>query len=345
MNVLHITNGDCAADIIRQTGLPGVVIAWQDVLHEGPVPAGLAPDELREVRARFIAAQGWAPHEAVLAELTRRDEALARFADHEEVVLWFEHDLYDQLQLIQILDRFAQHDLGRTKLSLICIGEFPGVDNFKGLGQLKVTQMASLFAIRHPVSDVELSLGSRAWEAFCSLDPVALERLLDRGTAALPFLGSALVRHLEQYPSVRNGLSRTERQILAILAAEIAGPVDLFLADQAREEHPFMGDASFWSYLHGLSRGPAPLLSRADDRPFALPGDCPTRQEFVEQRLVLTERGWAVLDGRADWIAGNRIDRWLGGAHLHGPDARWRWDERRRRLVRSGGASPETSGD
>jgi hypothetical protein len=34
----------------------------------------------------------------------RRDEAITRFRDHEEVVLWFEHDLFDQLQLIQILD-------------------------------------------------------------------------------------------------------------------------------------------------------------------------------------------------------------------------------------------------
>ena len=48
-----------------------------------------------------------------------RDEAIARSHNHEEVVLWFEHDLYDQLQLIQILDWFSHQDLGHTRLSLI----------------------------------------------------------------------------------------------------------------------------------------------------------------------------------------------------------------------------------
>ena len=33
--------------------LPGLVLPWVDVLHEGPVPA-LPPDKLRAVRARFL---------------------------------------------------------------------------------------------------------------------------------------------------------------------------------------------------------------------------------------------------------------------------------------------------
>ena len=123
--MLHITNGDATVDRIRAAGLPGVVIAWRDVLHEGPVPAGLTLPELSEVRARFIAAQGWAPDEVVREEFAKRDAALAGFGAHEEVVLWFEHDLYDQLQLIQILDWFAGRDRGATALGLINVGAFP----------------------------------------------------------------------------------------------------------------------------------------------------------------------------------------------------------------------------
>ena len=54
--MLHLTNGDHAADVIRALGLPGEVVPWRDVLHEGPVPAGLAMPELSAVRARFVAA-------------------------------------------------------------------------------------------------------------------------------------------------------------------------------------------------------------------------------------------------------------------------------------------------
>ena len=41
----------------------------------------------------------------------------------------------------------------------------------------------------------------------------------------------------------------------------------------------------------------------------------------------MTERGCAVLDGREDRIGLNGIDRWLGGVHLSGGEAVWRWDE------------------
>ena len=40
--LLHVTNGESAGNTLRQTGLGGAVLPWQDVLHEGPVRASLA---------------------------------------------------------------------------------------------------------------------------------------------------------------------------------------------------------------------------------------------------------------------------------------------------------------
>ena len=110
--MLHITNGDAAAGRMAEAGIPGDIVPWRDVLHEGPVPAGLGLDELRPVRARFLADCGWAPYEQALADLGTRDVALASFREHDETVLWFEPDLYDQLQLLQVLDWFAGQELG-----------------------------------------------------------------------------------------------------------------------------------------------------------------------------------------------------------------------------------------
>src|SRR6185295_19412721 len=100
--MLHITNGESVS--IPQTGLPGQVVYWNDILHDGPVPSGLSLQELSRVRERFISEFLSLPPSEV--SFARRDEAVLHFRDHEEVVLWFEHDLYDQLQLIQILDWF-----------------------------------------------------------------------------------------------------------------------------------------------------------------------------------------------------------------------------------------------
>ncbi len=33
--MLHITNGDAAGLKLQRAGVPGIVLAWRDVLHEG----------------------------------------------------------------------------------------------------------------------------------------------------------------------------------------------------------------------------------------------------------------------------------------------------------------------
>jgi len=44
-----------------------------------------------------------------------------------------------------------------------------------------------------------------------------------------------------------------------------------------------------------------------------------------------------VLAGKADHVALNGVDRWIGGVHLDGPDSRWRWDEGTEGIVASRG--------
>ncbi|HEV2460021.1 MAG TPA: hypothetical protein VGS80_16815, partial [Ktedonobacterales bacterium] len=236
--------------------------------------------------------------------------------------LWFEHDLYDQLQLLQALDWLAGRDLDATRVSLICIDAYPGVAPFYGLGQLTPGQLATLFPARQAVSPAQLARASAAWAAFTSPDPTPIETLLAGDTSALPFLRAALLRHLEQFPAVGSGLSRTERQILETLAAGDTAPRALFRASYDQEEAPFMGDAGFFARAATLGQGPHPLLANADGSPFAAPTTYPPDDAFVSQRLTLTDQGRAVLAGHADWIAlRGGLDRWLGGVHLYGPDA------------------------
>ena len=322
--LLHILNGDCVRKTLEQSSVPGTLSVWADVLHEGPVPGGLPPEKLREVRARFFAAAGYGVTYETAAERHRRwDEGLASFAEYDEVVLWFEHDLFDQLLLIHHLDHYVGQEMGRTRLSLICIGDYPGVEPFRGLGDLNADQLASLLGTRQPVTPRQLDLGRAAWRAFTSADPTELDRLSRGETSALPFLAGALRRLLEDYPSARNGLPRTERQILAALAAGPKSPVDLFLATYPFEERVFMGDTTFWTRVKGLAAGAHPLVE----------WDVAERyDQFPEGEVRITEAGRAVQEGRADSITLNGIDRWLGGVHLLGAESAWRWDEEAGRL-------------
>lgn len=300
--MLHVTNGDSVADLLRQMFPDDACLPWRDVLHEGPVPSGLSPEELREVRARFLAACGWAEFEEARSDFAHRDATLE--AARGEVVLWFEHDLYDQLQLLEILHRLGGKKSVQT--SMICIDDHPEVKPFYGLGQLSRWQLAELFPRRRPVSEEQFHLAGKAWDAFRAPDPAGLVHLLASDTSRLPFLAAALRRHLEQFPGQRDGLSRSERQILRTVAqASIRGD-DLFHQSYGCEEAPFAGDTVFFSWLKELARGNNPLLH------LKIPRDGSVAQASVN----ITDLGRDVLAGRVHAAAVRRLDRWLGGVHL-----------------------------
>jgi hypothetical protein len=312
--MLHVTNGDSAANGIRAAGVGGDVLPWRDVLHDGPVPLTATLQELSEVRARFIVDRGWRDEDEARSEFAERDAALAGFAEHDEVVLWFEHDLYDQLQLAQILDFFAGQALGGTKLSLVVGVEY--------LGRSAAGRLAERFAAREPVTAAQLELGAGAWSAFRSTDPTTIVDFLGRDTAALPFLAPALVRHLEQFPSTRDGLSRSERQAMEAISLGAETVLDAYIAHNRREDPVWLGDSTFVWYLDELTTGPDPLLRwRYPD--IGNPMDRPIRT---------TPTGESVLRGH-DRVHLNGIDRWLGGVHLVGHEVPWRWDPERRTLT------------
>lgn len=325
---LHVTNGDVAAEGLRAAGLGGVagdVAVTADLLHEGPAPGGMPLERWRKVRARYLAESGYDDYDSCLARLTGWDHTLEAAGAYGEVVLWFEHDLFDQLLLIRALDLLAQRDLGATELTLLSVGEFPGVVPFHGLGQLSPPQLASLYPARTPVDTARKLLARDAWRAFRAPDPREIEAILRRDTSPLPHLAGALRRHLEDFPGAADGLARSERQILRAVSEGAASFEEAFRATQAMEERVFLGDLSFHRLLRELAAPPRPLLrleTAGGGSPRAL-------------RLSLTASGREVLAGRDDWVRMRGIDRWLGGVHLQGAESPWRWNSETGRLARS----------
>jgi hypothetical protein len=227
--------------------------------------------ELSAIRSRFLTGRSDA--------FTARD-SLLEAAD--ELVLWFEHDLYDQLQLVQVL---ASSD---APASLAQAETY--------LGEADLPDPT-------PVSDGQRKTARRAWAAFRAADPRGLEGL---DGAGLPLLRPALDRLLEEYPSVGNGLGRSEQQALSAVARGARTRYDAFGAAQAAEDARFMGDRSFFALIGRLE----PLVGRDPD-------------------LRLTPLGGQVLAGEADFVTA----RWLGGVEIRPPWLAWRWDAAHRCLV------------
>ena len=319
MPPLHVTNGDCAGDKLRRI-VDGAVTITADPLHEGPAPA-VDGDAWYDLRARFLS-NGDARFEDIKAQLAAWDRAILDGARAGSVVLWFEHDLFDQLQLIRTLDVIGRPERAalHSKASLICIDRFPGVERFVGLGQLAAEQLATLVGTEHPVTPEQYALASRAWKAFRSSDPRALFDLTValEGDTTLEFLRDALLRFFAEYPSASNGLSQTAQLALDVLAEDPMAGGALFAAAQSREARPFLGDTIFFEILRTLASARVPLVSLSSS----------AQEVDLQSCLVaITDAGRAVAAGRSDYVALNGIDLWRGGVHLAGADSSpWRWD-------------------
>lgn len=301
MNILNITNGDSTVSIMQKADIPGIFLPWRDVLHVGPVPGKLSLDELSKVRSDFILAQGWGSDEKVRQAFKERDDLIKTYYEFEKVILWFEHDLYDQLQILQILDWFYQNRPIQAELTLICHDQY--------LGMLTPTAMKALTHKETPVNETMLSLAHQVWSAFCSETPALWQGVLKQEITILPFLKAAVLRMLEEFPHCQTGLSRTETIILQIIAQGKMPAEKVFAQYQKMEERKFMGDTVFWKILEKLLKGRDPLLKLPDNEKLSLPT---TRSQV----LTLTQMGKAVLSGEKNFLDISEIDYWIGGVHL-----------------------------
>jgi len=219
------------------------------------------------LRARFLAEHGWGEETAIFAELERRDALLARA---RALVLWFEHDLFDQLQLLQVV---AQLD-DAAEVELVQADDY--------LGAYDADRLEALWDARQPVEAPARALARDAWRAVCEND---LDSALARDLSVFPHLGAALRRLREE----RAPLPRTKRQLLEALVDGAKTPLELFLANQAREEAIFLGDT--WCFLFvwelardGLVRPTAPV-------PLPLPPPRGDYDAFVATTVELTPAG------------------------------------------------------
>jgi len=303
--IVHICNGDSTADTLSLADLPGDIRVFADALDQGPV-LPVSDDEHYRLRSEFWATR---PGMGTAADNAKRladyDRAVDDVAGAEEVILWFEHDLFDQLALIRLLARFQRRGMPPT-LTIVTIDRHPEVPNFVGLGQLSAAQLAELWPRRTPLSKDAIDESVTAWIAVTSADPRALPFLTKR-IKAMPFLGGALERQLEEFPDPTSGLTRTERQLLAAVAR---GEAQLLAAAQAIDPRYPLTDVVLAHTLDTL-----------------------TKCGFMTADKTVTPLGRQALAGAIDRVHECGIDEWRGGVHLHGRGPAWRWSGSERRLV------------
>jgi Domain of unknown function (DUF1835) len=97
--IVHVCNGDSTADTLSMADLPGEIRVWADALDVGPV-LPVSDAEHYRVRGEYLATAGHrGDAEGNAKQLATYDREFDEAASAEELILWYEHDLFDQLAL------------------------------------------------------------------------------------------------------------------------------------------------------------------------------------------------------------------------------------------------------
>ena len=129
--MLHVTNGSVFLSRLHDLGVPGAIIPWDDVLHEGPVPAGLSPNELRRCRAEFLAIN-WGDVTDIERGLASRDQAVVDAMNSDPLIAHEVQPTRTVAELVRADERLKQEFPLITIPLLIMHGTADKVTNPKG---------------------------------------------------------------------------------------------------------------------------------------------------------------------------------------------------------------------
>lgn len=173
------------------------------------------------------------------------------------------------------------------------------------MGQLSPQHLEILNTQRQELTLADLAFAKDCWQAYTANDPFILERFLTQDFNSFPLLKTALLAHLERFPSVENGLNRIEQKILEIACQEKITREELFEEFWQTESIYGLGD---WQILYYLDQLHPKFIK-------------------VNKYIKLTKAGESLLKQEADMFDYKFIERWVGGVLLSKTTKLYRWNK------------------
>lgn len=215
----HILNGDALKAQFPKE-IEGKLIIARECLVDGPVN-GKTLDEFFQNRAKFIADLYGDYSEAdYLEETVGQFSQMLSIVQNAEIMLWFEDDLFCQINLWFICHLISRH-LHKVKVFLVR----PPEHSPYGFGALNQKELLIAYSSRTQIDALDTM--ASLWIAYQNDDLEKLEHLAKSLEDAYPFILPAVMAHLERIPS-QNNPGRPIRSLVSImreLKTEKFGPI------------------------------------------------------------------------------------------------------------------------
>lgn len=230
----HVLTGDCLAEQFADTHLEGKIIVSRECLVDGPTQSSSLRD-FWEMRADFISESYNASEAEYFTKVAREYEQLLHLPAGSEVYLWFEFDLFCQVNMW-----FSLWLLRQSNVPLQIFRVFPATrgahDRWKGFGSMNSPELGQCFENRVLFTEEDIFIGAQLWQAYSQNNMAKLRKLSLNYSPCFLYLTEVCEAQIERL----NG--RLERTLKSILEEGITDFKEVFNRFFKREGIYGLGD-------------------------------------------------------------------------------------------------------
>lgn len=229
-------------------------MVWREVLSEGPLEENISSGSFWRARSQWITQSFTETPDGYQEKMV--DQLSKLTEPYDEINLWFEFDLHCQVNLLGAMNYLKQQaDLSSPAIYLICPADFPGKENFMGMGELSGEELEYLYDnIRVQLSAIDFVIAAEVWAIYVSRDAEKLKEYINTTHfwGSLHLLKPALEAQLKRLQVNENGLNYVEQKLLDIYNYGFKTRPEIYRKFWETEKIYGMGDMELDIYLQKI---------------------------------------------------------------------------------------------
>ena len=255
-NILHILNGDNTAEIFNKTSIAGDIIVWREMLCEGVVKSEVGSDDFWKSRYNFYESEFGIGKLEYFDKTIKELVKLEELSTYREVVLWFEYDLFCQVNLIAACSYLIKSFRKDINYYLVCTGKEKGKDQLQTLSNYGPNEYEVLYKNKVKLTKNDLLFAEYCWNLYMENDLIKLKNNDFSKNLKFEYLPMTIDQHILRFPN-KNGLNQIENKILELINSGLTSKnkiVRQLLIWQQTETVYGFGDMQYFMTLKNLKK-------------------------------------------------------------------------------------------
>ncbi len=291
---LHITIADNLSENVLALNLEGKIVVWREMLCEGPTTFQLGTPEFIALRTRFLSENYQVSARDYQEQFLSELEKLGDLEFYEEVILWFEFDLFSHINMLAAISHLIENNI-ELPIYLVCSKKVKGEKESIPLSHLPLNILQKHYEQRIHLNQDDLEMANLMWQLYNGENPQKLKNLIKIETN-FEYLSSCIRAHIERFPNAVTGLNALEKNILKLIN---------------------MNDITSMNQLLGYSLEYQGYYGYIDIQLQRVINKLQLFYEVKEDKIELTPEGNEALNASRNFYRVLKNDEFLGGVNMY----------------------------